>query len=68
MGERKIISVLAGLLVALLLAWLASYRTQMDRINDRLDELSERAARAEQAEFYIKDAVDRIEQKVDGLE
>ena len=67
MTAKKLNGVLIGFIVALLLAWLSSYRDQMKEIEGRLDELSERAARGEQAEFYIKDAVDRIERKVDDL-
>lgn len=65
MSSKKLVGVLVGLLVALLLAWLTEYRAQMKSINERLLLLQERTARSEEAEFYIKDTLKRIENKLD---
>lgn len=65
MDSKKLVGVLVGLLVALLLAWLGEYRAQMKKIDERLDLLQERTARSEEAEFYIKDSLKRIEDKLD---
>lgn len=67
MSKDKLVGVLVSLLVALLLAWLAEYRKQVHEINERLDILADRAARSEQSEFWTKDALDRIEGKVDRI-
>ena len=65
MTEKRINQVLVSLLVSLILFGLKCNRDEMKDINERLDILADRAARAEQAEFYIKDSLDRIQDKLD---
>jgi hypothetical protein len=67
MSAQKLVGILVSLLIALSMAAWGYWMKTVASMQETIDVLQDRAARAEAAEFYIKDAVDRIETKVDAL-
>ncbi len=65
MDSKKLIGVLVSLLVGILMFWLNRLHNQLDEMHQMLDILQDRTARSEEAEFYIKESLQRIEAKVD---
>lgn len=65
MKADKLVGVLVSLLIALLLAWLATWRATVNGFNEQISILQNRATRAEEAEFWIKQSLERIEKKLE---
>lgn len=67
MKADKLVGVLLSLLVALLLAWLAAWRATVNEFRENIVILQNRATRAEEAEFWMKQTLERIEKNVDKI-
>lgn len=65
MKAEKLVGVLLSLIVALLLAWLAAWRATVDDFREQIAILQNRATRAEEAEFWMKQTLTRIEEKLE---